>query len=117
MTEEKSKNGDDYGADSIKVLKGLDAVRNAFGPLFERYGVQLVLAGHDHDYQRSQQISGVTYVVSGGAATLRGTERAEFTEVAWSTYHFVDIAVWSNRMELRAINQHGAVFDTFELEP
>ena len=34
---------------------------------FERYGVQLVLSGHDHDYQRSTPINGVTYVVSGAA--------------------------------------------------
>lgn len=37
-------------------------VREAFQPIFERYGVQLVLAGHDHDYQRSVPINGITYV-------------------------------------------------------
>jgi hypothetical protein len=34
----------------------LDA-RRAFAPLFERYGVQLVVSGHDHDYQRSNPIA------------------------------------------------------------
>ena len=37
------------------------SVREDFVPLFERYGVQLVLSGHDHDYQRSKPINGVTY--------------------------------------------------------
>jgi hypothetical protein len=55
--------------------------------------VQLVLAGHDHDYQRSEPIGAVTYVVSGGAAKLRPANRAEFTEVAWSTHHFVDLLI------------------------
>ena len=79
--------------------------------------MQLVLAGHDHDYQRSQTIDGVTYVVSGGAAKTRSTSRADFTETAWSTYHFVDLAVWPDRLELRAIDQHGEVFDSVSLTP
>jgi 3',5'-cyclic AMP phosphodiesterase CpdA len=92
-------------------------VRDAFAPLFETYGVQLVLAGHDHDYQRSQPIDGVTYVVSGGAAKTRPTSRAGFTETAWSTFHFVDLAVWSDRLELRAVDQQGQVFDSASLTP
>jgi hypothetical protein len=87
-------------------------VRDAFAPLFERYGVQLVLAGHDHDYQRSTPIDGVTYVVSGGASKLRPAHRADFMEVAWSVYHFTDIAIWSDRLQLRAMDQSGAVFDS-----
>jgi hypothetical protein len=81
-------------------------------PLFSRHGVDLVLAGHDHDYQRSApQEGGVVYVVSGGAATLRQTGRAEFTAAAASTYHFVELAVFVDRLELRAVDQQGRVFD------
>ena len=92
------------------------AVRDAFEPLFAEYGVQLVLTGHDHDYQRSVPIDGVTYVVSGGAATLRPTGRADFTAVSWSDYHFLDIAVWADHLELRAIGQDGLVHDQVELQ-
>jgi predicted phosphodiesterase len=35
-------------------------------PLFERYRVKLVLAGHDHNYQRFAPHRGVRYVVLGG---------------------------------------------------
>jgi 3',5'-cyclic AMP phosphodiesterase CpdA len=35
-------------------------------PLFERYRVRLVLAGHDHNYQRFAPRRGVRYVVHGG---------------------------------------------------
>lgn len=92
-------------------------VREAFSPIFEKYGVQLVLAGHDHDYQRSQLIDGVTYVVSGAAAKLREARRADFSEVAWSVHHFVDIGIWPDRLELRAIDQNGNVFDEATLTP
>ncbi|MFQ5948135.1 MAG: metallophosphoesterase, partial [Acidimicrobiia bacterium] len=85
-------------------------IRRAFSPIFERYHVQLVLAGHDHDYQRSEPINGVTYVVSGAAAKTRPTGWADFTEAAYSVRHFVDLRVWPDRLLLQAINQEG-VFD------
>jgi UDP-2,3-diacylglucosamine pyrophosphatase LpxH len=92
-------------------------VRAAFVPLFRRYGVQLVLAGHDHDYQRSHVIDGITYVVSGAAAKLRSAGTADFTEVSTSTYHFLDITVWPDHLDLAAIGQDGAVIDHVTLNP
>ena len=92
------------------------AAREAFSPLFERYGVQLVLSGHDHDYQRSGAIAGVTYVVSGAAAKTRPTSRADFSEAAWSVLHWVEIEVWRDHLELRAITQDGLVFDQATIE-
>jgi calcineurin-like phosphoesterase family protein len=40
-------------------------VRN-WVPLFERYGVDLALSGHDHNYQRFGVRGGVRYIVHGG---------------------------------------------------
>ncbi len=91
------------------------AVRDAFVPLFEQYGVQLVLTGHDHDYQRSEQINGVTYVVSGAAAKLRDTQLADFSVVAQSTFHFVDLEVSADRLVVRAIDQSGGEIDSVTL--
>jgi 3',5'-cyclic AMP phosphodiesterase CpdA len=88
-----------------------ERVRRAFVPLFERYGVQLVLSGHDHDYQRSVPINGVTYVVTGGAAGTRRTGEADFTAVSFSWHHFVELAVFPDRLVLRAINQDLRVAD------
>ncbi len=53
--------------------------RRVFSPIFECYGVQLVLSGHDHDYQRSERINGVTYLVSGAASGTRRTGEESFT--------------------------------------
>lgn len=92
-------------------------VRAAFGPLFERYGVELVLSGHDHDYQRSTKINGVTYIVSGAAAKTRPAGRADFTYVSYSTLHFLDIVVWPDRLQVRAINQDQRLFDSVDIVP
>jgi 3',5'-cyclic AMP phosphodiesterase CpdA len=44
---------------SSKTGNGSDkALREAWLPLFERYGVDLVLCGHDHDYERSYPVCG-----------------------------------------------------------
>lgn len=90
-------------------------VRQAFGPIFERYGVQLVLSGHDHDYQRSKPVNGVTYVVSGGAATTRRTGERSFTAVSFSWHHFFELAVFPDRLVGRAVNQDARVADEFAI--
>lgn len=90
--------------------------RDTFVPLFEKYGVDLVLAGHDHDYQRSIAVGGVTYVVSGAGAKVRSTGSADFTAASAAVLHFVEIGVWEDRLELTAISLDG-VFDSAELRP
>lgn len=106
-----------HGPYSAGIHGSKETARAAFAPLFEKYGVQLVLSGHDHDYQRSFEQNGVTYIVSGAAAKTRKTAKADFTAVAWSTFHFVDLAVWDDRMELRAVDQDGRVFDKAVILP
>lgn len=92
-------------------------VRAIFSPLFERHGVQLVLSGHDHDYQRSKVIGGVTYIVSGGGAGTRRTSTEWFTEVSFSWHHFLEIAAFDDRLVVRAINQDGRVADEVAICP
>jgi hypothetical protein len=49
---------------------GDSRVRREWQPLFERHGVQLVLSGHEHSYQRFAARNGVTYVVHGGGGSV-----------------------------------------------
>ena len=90
-------------------------VRRAFAPIFERFGVQLVLSGHDHDYQRSHPINGVTYVVSGAAAGSRRTSERDYTAASFSWHHFVELDVYADRIVGRAVNQAGRVADSWSL--
>jgi 3',5'-cyclic AMP phosphodiesterase CpdA len=92
------------------------AARAAFAPLFERYGVQLVLSGHEHDYQRSEMIGGVTYVVTGAAAGSRRTGDAGFTAVSFSWHSYVELGVYPDRIIGRALNQDNRVADEWLLK-
>lgn len=91
------------------------AVRRTWGGLFAEAGLRLVLAGHDHDYQRSTPQDAVTYVVSGAGAKLRRAGREDFTAVSTSTLHYLDLLFYDDRIVGRAIDQSGRLVDTFTL--
>ncbi len=94
------------------------SVDNLFVPEFERYGVNLVLAGHDHDYERTQEMNGVTYVVTGSAG--RGTRpvgSSSFTEYSEAVAHFSHITLNSVDLSLHAIDATGKDFDAVTLRP
>jgi predicted phosphodiesterase len=91
-------------------------VRRRWSPLFEAANVPLVLAGHDHDYERSRPHNGITYVVSGAGAKLRKAGHQSFTAVSTSTLHYVDLRVFDDRLEGRAVAQNGRVIDTFTIK-
>jgi 3',5'-cyclic AMP phosphodiesterase CpdA len=90
-------------------------VQRTWAPLFSQYGVRLALAGHDHDYERSQPQGGVTYVVSGAGAKLRPVGRADFTAVSASTLHYLDLLVYDDRLVGRAIDHSGTLIDAFTI--
>ena len=84
-------------------------------PLFRRRGVDLVLNGHDHNYEVSKPLGGIRYVVTGGGgASIRtcGTPLAT-TAICIARYHFLEIVAGPTRIEVRAIPRRGRPFHTF----
>jgi hypothetical protein len=99
-------------------------VRAAFGPLFERYGVDLVLAGHEHDYERTVPLRESTvatdkfvpYVVTGGGgAPLYPSGTSTWTAFSASRNEYVKVAVDACTLTLSAIGLDGAPFDTMSV--
>jgi hypothetical protein len=91
-------------------------VRAAFGPIFEEYGVQLVISAHEHTYERTKPIGGVTYVVSGGGgAPLYPAGTSSFTAASASRHHYVRGATSECSLKLDAIGTDGSIFDTVTL--
>ena len=68
-------------------------LRQLLEPLFLKYGVDVVLAGHEHFYERIKPQKGIYYFISGGAAKLREGDvgpRSELTAKGFDTgYHFM----------------------------
>lgn len=84
-------------------------------PIIRRRHVDLVLAGHDHHYERTRPIDGTTYVVSGGGCKTTRVGRSDFTAAAESTLHFLHIDVDGDRLRGRAIRPNGTLVDDFRL--
>jgi hypothetical protein len=59
----------------------------------------------------------VTYVVTGGAAGTRRTGEEDFTAVSFSWHHFVELAVFDDRLVVRAVNQDLRVADEATILP
>ncbi|HVM03250.1 MAG TPA: metallophosphoesterase [Acidimicrobiales bacterium] len=89
--------------------------RRVLEPMLRRHAVDLVLAGHDHHYERTVPIAGTTYVVSGGGCKTTSTGRSPFTVTAESTLHFLHVEVEGDRLRGRAVRADGSVADRFEL--
>ncbi|QYG93186.1 metallophosphoesterase [Iamia sp. SCSIO 61187] len=84
-------------------------------PILVRHHVDLVLAGHDHHYERTVPIDGITHVVSGGGCKTTGVRPRRFTAAAASTLEFVKLDIVEDRLVGRAIRPEGDVIDRFEL--
>ena len=95
------------------------------GPLLDRYGVDLVLAGHDHHYERSRPIlsgspvepgCGPVYVLTGGGGGsqfARAVQRSKLTAATSTSYQFVRLVVRRAVIEGFALDTEGAVIDRF----
>ncbi len=87
-------------------------VRRAWGDLIQSANVPLVLAGHDHNYQRFE-VSGKTYVISGGGSShlyqVRG--RDPNLQASAVATHFVLLTFTSTAIQIQAIDVVGHVLD------
>lgn len=97
-----------------------EEVISTWAPLFEAHGVDLVLNGHDHDYERFE-LNGVTYVVTGGGGrTLYsigtcpgGTPQPVVGDD--NHYHFVGLHIAADGITVEALTPDGDVIDEFSL--
>ncbi|MCW5979352.1 MAG: metallophosphoesterase [Bryobacteraceae bacterium] len=101
--------------------------RSRVTPIVERHGVQLVLAAHEHAYERSSPLrNGATvsgapstlYVVSGGGgAQLHWVGSQPHTARALSVHHYLRVDAEGGRMTIRAVGLKGEEIDRVTLAP
>jgi predicted phosphodiesterase len=95
----------------------LDEARTDWEPVFEAYGVDLVICGHHHSYQRGTQ-NGVTYLVVGGAGNFLDQghwDQFDWIEIEEIVNHHAILDVTPTRLNWTAYYEDGGVLDSFAL--
>jgi predicted phosphodiesterase len=97
--------------------------RTFIQPLLEKYGVDLVIAGHNHCYEHFY-VNGLNYVVSGGGgAPLYDEgdgpeEELPLLVTGRSMYHYLRLDVSQQSIDVTVIEAAtGEVFEQFVIEP
>ncbi|CAN5575057.1 hypothetical protein BH23CHL5_BH23CHL5_02880 [soil metagenome] len=97
--------------------KASDSVRNDLVPILEAFEVDLVLSGHAHNYERTNQVNGVVYIVTGGGgADLYDVGTSEWTAHSAREHHFVKIDASPNALDVVAISRDGNILDQISIE-
>lgn len=96
-----------------------ERVQDAFVEIFARHGVDLVLAAHDHSYERTVAMDGVVYLVSGGGGESLYDEweaEPDWSAVRGSEYHVTLLEFYPDRIEGRVVaTQDGDLADEFTI--
>jgi len=102
------------------------AVQQLVNPIVEAHGVQLLLAGHEHGYERTFPLSGgqlaappssgTTYVVTGGGGgALETVGSTPQTAISVELFNYLRVDVDGDALTLTAIGLDGAQIDQVSL--
>ncbi|HWS87891.1 MAG TPA: metallophosphoesterase [Pyrinomonadaceae bacterium] len=92
------------------------SLREVVEPLFVKYGVNVVLAGHEHFYERIKPQKGIYYFISGAGGKLRKGDvkkGSPLTEKAFDTdLSFMLFEVAKDEMHFQVITRKGETVDS-----
>ena len=100
------------------MYQGNVDMRTVLVPEFERYGVDFVVNGHSHCYQRGA-LNGVQYLITGGAgaSTLDANKTSSAPNISTEIYrnHFVRFDITGDTAKYVMINDNGQHMDSVQV--
>ncbi len=95
---------------------GDQKIRADLAPIFSRHGVHLVFSGHDHVYERTLPMDGVTYLVTGGGGKrLYKARNKGWTAASASAHHATFVRVTRESLNLEAVKPDGTILDRLDI--
>ncbi len=90
-------------------------LREVVEPIFLKYGVNMVLAGHEHFYERIKPQKGIYYFISGAGGKLRSgdvNDRSPLTEKAFDRdMSFMLAEIVDNQFHFQVVSRTGEIVD------
>ena len=114
-----------------------ERIRRMIPPLVDRYQVDLVISGHDHNYQRTHPLRdgivrdawqnpnfasprGAIYMITGGGGQLLYAERPgadhRLHRAFEFAFHVVEVQVTPDFLTARAVGRDRQILDSFTIE-
>jgi len=92
------------------------SLREVVEPLFLKYGVNVVFAGHEHFYERIKPQKGVYYFISGAGGKVREGDIKEGSPLTAKAYDadmsFMLLEVSGDEMHFQCVNRLGETVDS-----
>ena len=84
------------------------AIRSSLKPLFDKYGVDVFLAGHEHNLQHI--VTGkLNHLISGAASEKTSVKLGPEGRMAASEYGFMVLSIMPRELLVQTINDSGKV--------
>jgi len=110
----------------VNPTRGIEPQRYLWQPIFDKYGVDLVLNGHDHNYSRTYSIGylsdkpkkGVHHVIAGGggAPLYDVVENRNYIEVVKKSYNAMIIKFKDDKLRAVVNDLNRITIDSFTLD-
>ncbi len=94
-------------------------LRSRLVPLFQKYGVNVVLSGHEHVYERLKPESGIYYFVLGNSGQLRyhNLRQSKQMQTGFDTDRgFMLVEITGDKMYFQTISRTGTTIDADVLQ-
>lgn len=94
------------------------AVRAAWVPIFEKYGVDIVFSGHNHLYARFHPQNSIVYIIEGVGGRAHHRGKKDDPRVAYTygdAYGFGVARINGNTLTFSHITHKGNIVDSFEM--